>query len=185
MKKVVYTFLGLLGFVLPSLAQVSHDYDPNDKEPIVKATITKDQVPEAVLKAASVQFNKDNPGTWSKFPYQLKEYGWVYDVNSTQKDLDHFEVTLKNTKGNVMEAVYNADGSLIQTRERSANVPVPKEVMTELGNSKYKDWAIIGDKEIINYYRDRNNANVERHFRITVEKGKERRSISFNWKGEN
>jgi hypothetical protein len=185
MKKVTITLLAFVVFVFPSIAQVSHDFDPNEKEPIVKATIPKDQVPEPVLKAVNTQFDKSNPQTWSKFPYALKEYGWVYNVNSADNNLDHYLVTMKSKKGNDFEAVYNADGALIQTREMSINVQVPKEVQTELAKSQYKDWNIVGTKEIINYYRDRNNANVERHFRITVEKGKVKRSLSFDWNGEN
>jgi hypothetical protein len=185
MKKVIITLLALVVFVLPSLAQVSHDFDPNEKEPVVKAILTKDQVPEQVLKAAATQFDKNNPSTWSRFPYALKEYGWVYDVNSSDNNLDHFLVTMKTKEGNDFEAVYNADGALLETREKALNVAVPKEVRAELDKSQYKDWTIVGTKEIVNFYRDRNNANVERHFRITVEKGKVKKSISFDWNGEN
>jgi hypothetical protein len=185
MKKVTITLLAFVVFVLPSLAQSFHDFDPTEKEPIVKATITKDQVPEPVLKAAATQFDKNNPKTWSKFPYALKEYGWVYDVNSSGNNLDHFLVTMKSRQGNNFQAVYNADGALIETRETAINVPVPKEVLTELEKSPYNGWTITGNKEIINYYRDRNNASVERHFRVTLEKGKAKKSISFNWNGQN
>jgi hypothetical protein len=185
MKKVTITLLAFVVFVFPSIAQVSHDFDPNEKEPIVKATIPKDQVPEPVLRAVTIQFDKSNPQTWSKFPYALKEYGWVYNVNSSDNNLDHFLVTMKTKEGNDLEAVYSAEGALLETREMSLNVPVPKEVLADLEKSQYKGWNIVGTKEIINFYRDRNNANVERHFRITVEKDKVKKSISFDWNGEN
>jgi len=35
--------LAFVVFVFPSIAQISHDFDPNEKEPIVKTTIPKDQ----------------------------------------------------------------------------------------------------------------------------------------------
>jgi hypothetical protein len=185
MKKLLTTCLALLGFVLPSLAQVSHDFNPNDREPVITTTITKDQVPAAILKAVNVQFSKDNPLTWSRFPYALKEYGWVYDVGAASLKLDRFQVTMKTNTGNDLQAIYTTDGQLVETREMSTNVPIPPNVMAEFSKSQYKDWKIVGNKEIIRFYHDRNNSSVEQHFRITVEKDNVRRSISFNWQGSN
>jgi len=185
MKKIAIIVVGALGFVFPSIAQVSHDFDPTDREPVVTAKLKKEQVPEQVLKAVNTQFDKNNPLTWSKFPYKLKEYGWVYDVNSPGNNLDSYLVTMKTTDGKDFQAVYTADGSLVESREMSVNVIIPKEVMKELQNSAYKDWNIVGNKEIIKYYRDRNNINVEQHFRITVEKENLKKSISFDWNGSN
>ena len=185
MKKLFFTCLISLALVIPSLAQVDHDYNANDREPIVKATILKEQVPEAVRKAVSTQFDKNNPLTWSKFPYALKEYGWVYDVGAADLKLDRYEVTMKTSEGNDLWAVYAANGDLIETREMSVNVPVPAYIREELANSKYKDWNIVGNKEIIRYYHDHNNSSVEQHLRLTVEKDNVKRSISFNFQGTN
>ena len=171
--------------VLPTLAQVSHDYNPNDREPVISATITKDQVPPAVLKAVSTQFDKNNPLSWSKFPYALKEYGWVYDVGASNLNLDRYVVKMKTDKGNDLEALYTNNGELIESREMSANVPVPNSIMEQFLKSQYKDWKIVGNKQIIKFYHDHNNSSVEQHFRITVEKDNIRRSISFNWQGSN
>jgi hypothetical protein len=75
MKKLLVSVLALFGLLFPLLAQVDHDYNVNDRVPLVNATITKEQVPAEVLKAATRQFDLDNPASWSKFPYALKEYG--------------------------------------------------------------------------------------------------------------
>ena len=186
MKKLLFTFLAFVIFVLPSLTQVSHDYNANDLTPAVTNKIAKDQVPPAVVKAVSTEFNKDNPVTWSKFPYALKEYGWVYDVGAENLKLDRYEVTMKTAKGNDLWAVYTNTGELVETREMSTNIPVPPAVMEKFLKSQYKDWNIVGDKEIIRFYHDHNlnKNNVEQHFRITVEKNGVKRSISFNWQGE-
>jgi hypothetical protein len=189
MKKLFISILALLGFMLPSIAQVypvAHDFNPNDREPVINATILKDQVPAAVLKAVNTQFSKENPLTWSKFPYALKEYGWVYDVAAANINLDHFQVTMKTTKGNELDAIYTVNGDLVETREMSTNIPVPPDITAELQKSQYKDWTVVGNKEIIDYYHDYNNkSSVERHFRITVQKDNAKRSISFNWQGTN
>jgi hypothetical protein len=181
MKKIFVTGLTLMGFVFPILAQVSHDYNPNDRDAIANEVITKDKIPAAVLKAFSVQFDMNKPLTWSKFPYALKEYGWVYDVGASDVKPDRYEVVMKLSNGNEMNAVYSVDGNLIATREESTNVPVPPSVKEELSKSQYKDWRVVGTKEIIRYYHDKNS--VEQHFRVTVEKDNVKRSISFNYQG--
>lgn len=185
MKKFLFSVLALLGFIFPLMAQVDHDYNTNDREPLINSTITKDQVPAAILKAAQTKFDLNNSATWSKFPYALKEYGWVYDVGASNIKLDRYEVTIKNKEGNDLWAVYTVKGELVESREASVNVPVPANIMQELLKSQYKDWKIVGDKEIIRFYHDHNNSSVEQHFRLTVEKDNVRRSISFNYQGTN
>jgi hypothetical protein len=183
MKKLLITVLVFSGFIFPLLAQVDHDYNVNDRVPIVNATITKEQVPAAVLKAATTQFDMSNPVTWSKFPYALKEYGWVYDVGASDIKLDRYEVRMKNKEGHELWAVFAADGGLIESRETANNVAMPTNVQQALANSQYKDWKVVGDKEIIKYYHDNNASNVEEHFRLTVEKDNVKKSISFNFQG--
>jgi hypothetical protein len=185
MKKLLITCFTLTSFLVPSVGQVDHDFNVNDREPVLTNTILKEQVPAAVLKSVSVQFDKDKPVTWSKFPYALKEYGWVYDVGSENLKLDRYEIEMKTTTGGDLWAVYTNKGELVETREVSKNTAIPKSVMEEFMNSQYKDWNIVGNKEIIMFYHDHdlNKSNVEQHFRITVEKGGVKRSISFNWQG--
>jgi hypothetical protein len=183
MKKLLVSILVFSGFLFPLLAQVDHDYNVNDRVPIVNATITKDQVPAAVLKAATTQFDLAVPATWSKFPYALKEYGWVYDVGASDIKLDRYEVQMKNKEGHELWAVYSANGELIESREAAKDVAMPVNVQKELANSQYKDWKVVGDKEIIKYYYDHNISSVEQHFRLTVEKDNVKKSISFNFQG--
>lgn len=185
MKRLFIACLALTAFVLPLLAQVDHEFNPNDREPVIKATIPKDQVPAAILKAVSVQFDKNSPITWTKFPYALKEYGWVYDIGASSIQLDHYQVTMKTSTGNNFEAIYTPTGELVETREISTNVSIPPDIMDKFSKSQYKDWAIVGNREIIRFYHDyNNNSSVEQHFRITVEKDKVRRSISFNYQAK-
>jgi hypothetical protein len=183
MKKLLVSILVFSGFLFPLLAQVDHDYNVNDRVPVVNATITKEQVPAAVLKAATTQFDLSNPATWSKFPYALKEYGWVYDVGASDIKLDRYEVQMKNKEGHELWAVYTANGELVESREAAKDVAMPVNVQKELANSQYKDWKVVGDKEIIKYYHDHNTTTVEQHFRLTVQKDNMKKSISFNFQG--
>jgi hypothetical protein len=170
----------MMAFVMPMIAQVDHDFNPNDKVPVTSQTLTKEQIPAAVMKAVNTQFDKNNPQTWSKFPFALKEYGWVYDVGASSLQLNRFEVTMKTTTGSDLWAVYDVDGNLIETREMSKNINIPRAIQEKLANSQYKDWTVVGSKEIIKYYHDHNAKNVEQHLRLTVEKDNVKRSISFN-----
>jgi hypothetical protein len=185
MKKLLFSFLALLGFLFPLLAQVDHDYNVNDRVPPTGTTLKKEQVPPEVIKAVQSKFDLNNSATWSKFPYALKEYGWVYDVGASDLNLDRYEVTMKTTKGDDLWAVYTSKGELIETKEVVNNVTPPDHVLAELAKSKYKDWTIVGDKEIIRFYHDHNNISVEQHFRLTVQKDNVKRTISFNFQGAN
>jgi len=185
MKKLLVSVLALTGFLFPLLAQVDHDYNPNDRVPVVNQRITKDQVPAAVLKAVNTQFDKANPVTWSKFPFALKEYGWVYDVGAADLNLNHFEVTMTTPTGADLWAVYSDKGDLIETREVSKNVPLPRVAQEALAKSQYKDWKVVGNKEVIRYFHDHDASKAEQHLRVTVEKDGVKRSISLNYQGGN
>jgi hypothetical protein len=179
MKKLIFSCLVILVFVLPTIAQVDHDYNPKDLVPVPGASLSKDQVPASVIKAASTDFNLSKPDTWTKFPYALKEYGWVYDKDAADVKPDRYEVSMKATNGDDLYAVYSSDGVLITTREVNNNAPVPPSVMEALSKSQYKAWKTVGNKETIKYYHDKKN--VEQHFRVTVEKDNVKRTVSFNY----
>jgi hypothetical protein len=187
MKKLIVSMLAFTGFLIPVLAQVDHDYNVLDREPAIRESILKENVPAAIVKAVNVQFDKNNPVTWSKFPYALKEYGWVYDAATENLTLDRYEVTMKTPQGDDLWAVYTANGELVETKEVSRNTAMPPSIMEKFTKSQYKDWNIVGNKEVINFYHDHdmNKNNVEQHFRITVQKDGVKRSISFNWQGSN
>lgn len=179
MKTLLLTIFALLVFVLPSIAQVDHDYNPKDVIPEAGMALKKSEVPQSVLMSANNDFALDNPQSWTKFPYALKEYGWVYDKDASDVKPDRYEVVMKTKNGDDLSAVYSKDGNLIATKEEYLNGTIPASVMEALANSKYKDWKIVGSKEIIRYYHDKKS--VEQHFRLTVEKDNVKRSISFNY----
>jgi hypothetical protein len=184
MKRLLSTLLVLAGIIFPLTAQVDHDYNVNDIVPVVNKVLPREKVPEAVVKAAAKEFDINNQSTWSKFPYALKEYGWVYDVGASDIVLDRYIVQLKNKEGKDLWAVYAANGDLIESREISSDVSVPEYVKQKLANSQYKDWKIVGDKEIIRFFHDHNASSVEQHFRVTLEKDNVKRSVSFNFQGK-
>jgi hypothetical protein len=181
MKKLFYIGFALLVFAIPTMGQIDHDYNPNDKIPATGANLKKDQVPASVMKALSTDFNLSDPQTWTKFPYALKEYGWVYDSAGTS-DIkpDRYQISMKTNSGHDLYAVYSAEGVLIATREVSVDVTLPLSVKQKLAKSIYKDWSIVGNKEIIKYFHDKKY--VEQHIRVTVAKDNVKRTLSFNYR---
>jgi hypothetical protein len=180
MKKFLASVLALSGFLFPLLAQVDHDARVNDVIPVETLTLKKEQIPQAIVKSVAVDFSTGQPVTWGKFPYNLENYGWVVNQGTAGEKPDHYEVLIKAKDGSDVYAVYNADGTIIETRSVYKNIPVPAEVTASLAKSKYSDWTIIGDKELIKYFKDKKN--IEEHFRLTVQKGNLKHSISFNYK---
>jgi hypothetical protein len=53
-------------------------------------------------------------------------------------------------------------------------------VTQALAKSQYRDWTVVGDKELIKYYNSK--ADVEEHFRVTLEKNNVKKTVSFNFK---
>jgi len=73
-------------------------------------------------------------------------------------------------------------GELVQTR-KYLKIPLFQNVMESLANSQYKDgksWRQGGSQ----IYHDHDNASVEQHYRLTVEKDKVKRTISFNYQNK-
>jgi hypothetical protein len=180
MKKLFVSVLALSGFLFPLLAQVDHDREVSEVVPVESLTLKKEQIPQAIVKAVGVDFSTGKPVTWGKFPFNLQNYGWVVNKDMAGEKPDHYEVLIKAKDGSDIYAVYTADGTILQSKSVYKNIPVPAEVSTKLANSQYKDWTVVGDKELIRYFK--NKMNVEEHFRLTIQKGKEKRTVSFNYK---
>lgn len=182
MKKLVLSAV-LVALMLPLVAQTENGLDFANRVPLVSTTITKENLPQSVVNSASLRFDKNNPLTWSKFPYALKEFGWVYDLGTSESQLVNFEVTMENTNGDLLWAAYNAEGELTETRQNSKNVPVPQYIRAALAEGEFKDWKIAGTREMISFYNGPDFAKADQHFRLVVEKGKERKRLAFDYEG--
>lgn len=179
MKKLIIAAIILMALSFQMMAQIDHDYNPKDVIPATGVVISSSQVPVSVIQAMKVDFKLEDPKTWTKFPYALKEYGWVYDVDASGVQPDRYEVSMKTDNGSELFAVYSSDGKLIATREVFVNKALPASVKEKIANSIYKDWTVVGNKEIIKYYYDKNS--VDQHFRVTLAKDNVKRTISFNY----
>jgi hypothetical protein len=180
MKKLIISLLALTGLLFPLLAQVDHDQTVNDQIPVETLTLKKDQVPAAISKAVLSDFATEEAFRWGKFPYVLEKYGWVVSKEAAGQNPDRYEVNIKAKDGSDIYAVYSPDGTIIQSRTIRKNAALPFTVTQALAKSQYKDWNVVGDKELIKYWNAKND--IEEHFRITVEKNNIKKTISFNYK---
>lgn len=181
MKKLLFTLALLTALVLPMLAQTSEDSFPNDRVTIVSSTIPRDQVPQSIIQAVNIRFDKANPLTWSRVPFELKDFGWVYDVSSSDLKPVNYEVMMKTNGKSDLLAIYGENGDLMQSSELSRNVPIPRYIQVELAAGPYKDWTVISDREYIKFYHGNGNIAADQHFRVTVAKDNKRKNLAFKY----
>jgi len=181
MKKLLFTLFALTSFLLPSFAQdAGNTNQPYEVVVPDKGFVLKrNQVPLSVQKARNIDFKVDEPITWTKFPYTLKDFGWEYDESGTKAD--YYHVTMKDSKGKMIYAVYSSKGDLIATKEETTNAKLPAYVLESLAKSKYKDWTIVGNKEVVQFFNKKKS--VKQFIRLTIAKDNEIKHINFNYEG--
>lgn len=183
MKKLLLTLILLIPVAVIISAQADHEINLTDVAPVTGIPITISEVPQAVLKTFHTDFKHPGRTKWYRFPYPLKEYGWAYNRDASNIKPDQYQVAMDMGNGYDWFAVYAVDGELLATRDEYNNGVIPAFVKEAFENSIYKDWTVVGNTEIINYYYDKNN--FDKHFCLTVEKDNVRRVISFNYKTTN
>ncbi len=182
MKKMIFILIFLGASLLPTIAQSSPNGLINEKVSIVTARIPKDKIPAVINKTANMNFDKDNPFTWTKFPRELKEFGWVYEVGSNPDlPLSGFDVTMRTSSGRDLQANYDVNGKLTESRERSINIPVPVYILRDIAVSEYKDWKIIGNKEVVQYYSTGDKPTADQYFRLVLQKGNEKKKLAYKY----
>ena len=180
MRKIFLIPAVLAAFVLPTAAQTGQSSYPDELVQIGAATIKTGEIPSSVVKAVNTRFDKDNPATWSKFPHSLKEYGWLYEFGNSETPLSNYEVTMKTSNG-LLKGVYNTAGELTQTSETSKNIQVPQYIMKALFESQYKDWKVVGNKEVVNFFNEKDHSIATQSFKLKVENGKETKRLAFDY----
>jgi hypothetical protein len=174
MKKLLFLFMFFLAGMFPVIVQAQTESVPEES-----LTLKKANIPPAVLKAADELFQGNAQVAWGKFPYELKDFGWVVDKDYTDP-IDHYEILLKAKDGSDIYAVFEATGELIRSKVIRKNAPVPPAIMATIKNSEYKDWKVIGDVMHITV----NQKKVAEHYTVKLEKGNLKKTLHFSPKGE-
>ncbi len=170
MKKLMFLFLSIMVPAFPILAQTM--------VPLERLTLTKDEMPKAIIEAANKLFEGNTQIAWGKFPYELKEYGWAVDPDQS-KPIDHYEIQIKVGDGFNIYAVLDSNGELLRFKEVKKNAVPPRSVLIALENSKYKDWKIVGDVMHVKY----NKNDAEEHISLNLRKGNKTKNVTFKVDG--
>jgi hypothetical protein len=181
MKKIILALVIVAAYGLPMVAQSDPASYPSENVALVSARIAGDVLPLTVSNSVNTRFDKDNPLTWSKFPYTLKEFGWVYEVGDTDKPLTGYEVSMRTSNNGFLTGVYNSEGELVETRERSKDIAVPQYILADFYEGEFKDWKIVGSKELVNFFQGKNSPVARQKFTLNIEKDKVRKKLAYNY----
>jgi hypothetical protein len=181
MKKIYFVLMLAIVVSFSVKAQPNEDALMSEYVPVVASKIQASNIPASISKDVNTLFDKDNPLTWSKFPYKFKDFGWVYEVGNPEKKLSRYEVSIKTSRGGFLWGRYNADGDLVETKEISENIAVPKYILDALYTGPYKDWKIVGNKEVVNFYQNKDNPTAEQNFKLNIEKGNMKKKLAFQY----
>lgn len=184
MKILFLIAIVLVAFMLPMKAQGDQTYDLTENVPNGAVKISKPNELKSIDQAINAKFDKNNPATWSAFPHTLKEYGWLYDFGNSEHPTSQYEVIFKSRQGEVMDGTYNVEGDLIKSTEVSKNIPIPGYIMDALFQSQYKDWQIVGDKEVVKFYNTSDKSVANQDFMLKVEKDNKIKKLTFNYEAE-
>lgn len=180
MKKILLSLIVLAAINFSVVAQ-SNFYPTGEYVAVVTADIPVASLPALISKTVNVRFDKDNPLTWSKLPYKLNDFGWVYEVGTPEERLARYEVSMKTTRGGFFKGFYNEEGELVETIERSKDITVPRYIMEALLSGPYKDWTVVGNKEVVNFFQNSDNPKAVQKVKLVIEKDKVKRTLAFNY----
>ena len=99
-----------------------------------------------------------------------------FDEFSHGMDVAFVEVFAKSDN-ETQNALYDSKGNLVQLSEVVFNAPLP-ETAKEIIDMKYKDWKVLGDKEIINTKDKRPD-----YFKVSVSNEKKKKALYFDENG--
>ncbi len=182
MKRLIVTCLVIFFCLYPVFPQeLDPEDEPAEEAPVATLILKKDQIPTEVQKSAGKDFTYGVPVQWSNFPYLFQKYGWtVVTEGSEDVKPDRYAVTIKTKGGGTFDAVYTANGKLLRSREILKDGPLPQVVETSLNESKYKNWKVFADKELI---RDFENQGLK-HYVVKVKNGNEKKALYFDEQGK-
>ena len=170
MKKLILLITVLSGLIFPIIAQ-----SVTEEEPLESLTLKKGNIPAPVLKAAEQLFEGNTQIAWGSFPYELKDYGW--SVNKEYNEpINHYEIQFKGKDGSDIFAVFESTGELIKCKIINRNAVIPKQIITAISKSEYKDWNIVGDIMQIKS----SQRKVDEHYAVKIEKDKMKKTLYYS-----
>jgi hypothetical protein len=172
MKTIVTTCIALLAFAT-ALAQ----------EKVVKemdmTLVNKSAVPGPLVQKAE----KDFPGA-SPFNYYLvgdttlsRDWKITESVDFQGVDkVDYYKVDMRGKNAN-FEALYDAKGKLIMSKQEEKNIALPSAVLNSWAKSEYKNSPLVKDKHV----KVIDHGKKTEYYVVTLQNGKK---LTYSAKGD-
>jgi len=132
--------------------------------------VSKADVPEPLVQKAEKDFPNVSPFQFYSVGETTLSKDWkvTEDVNFESGDaINYYKVDMKG-KGSEFEALYDAKGNLLMSRQVQKNVVLPKAVMDAYAKSKYKGQALEKDK----HYKLTHHGTNKEYYLVTLSGGK-------------
>jgi hypothetical protein len=145
----------------------------------VKVKVREAELPVSVVESFKKDFRGGKAEEWAIVPAVMVGEEYIvsgYDELNGEKPTS-YEVLVK---GDHMksEALYDANGTLEYSKETIKDTALPKVVRDAVLN-RYPGYALIKDQETI-----KEGKSNFIHYRVVIEKGKERRALAVDANGK-
>jgi hypothetical protein len=148
------------------------------------AQVIDEQVlPEIEVHAMNYKYLSSVNNAEAPVPVKLLERKAAdYDIKGADfywDEYDYYSVSFFIPEGKIV-AAYDKDGKLVRTIEKFVNVKPPEAVMKSV-SKRFPGWSLYKDTYRVNYSRDK--GVTEKHYKLILEKGKERIRVKTDEKG--
>jgi hypothetical protein len=150
--------------------------------PTVEIRVSKDLVPAMVKDAVLNDFGTDHkPFAWVNSSSIFNTHEWAQVTDPKIMDIYSYGLHSKTNAGSTLDALYGADGKLINAREYFINFKPSRDVMLALQNTEYSDWGIKKDLLIIKHF---SNGSEKEHYALVMIKGNEKKTVLIDGHGK-
>lgn len=154
-----------------------------ETESVTIKKVKREEVPAAVITAFEQDFPDGKAIEYSLMPLKVYKSKWEVTPDPDNDDFngqkpDFYDVYTKGSNF-VTHAIYNADGKLLKFSEKVTDAALPTNITQSISTGPYKDWVIVGDKEVIKAASKKPD-----YYRIKIEKGHSHKYLYFGMDGQ-
>jgi hypothetical protein len=176
MKKFMIFKIFILSAFLPVCLQAQ-----NIQLPTVEIKVSQDKVPPVVKAAVLRDFGKGHqPMVWVTPGTSFDTFGWEQTVDVNNMDIYYYSLYTQTTEGSTLYALYTPSGKLVRSKEEVKNFEPPRDILSSLEKSNFKDWRIIKDVHIV---KANENGMHKELYDLKLEKGNHRKVVYFDKDG--
>ncbi|HVD98879.1 MAG TPA: PepSY-like domain-containing protein [Cytophagaceae bacterium] len=185
MKKIFNTIAALIIPVIVTMEASAQDgvsTGPVPEEANLPGVVDKKHVPYVVTNNYYRDYNAALPDTWYVYPQysDSDSSDWYVYSPSLVSGMPEYYIVHFDSSGTPHKIIYSKAGQKMTTyKGMNPNSNLPKAVQASLKKSAYKDWKITDGREEIT-----RNSDKKKVYKITVEKGKEKRALYYQQDGK-